>query len=524
MGTQRLWLVGLLLALASLSSGVVGQDVAASLAWQQATPYVAPDFEAYFPDDVEGAALLDELYAANTLRQLDEEEFLAVIRQGLRRTTNHRTLILSFVGNRLIWNQEQQHPLAIELCYHAADFSEQAERYGSRHYAVYFGLSVVHEKTPAILRTLADLCVAVDDPNDIGRVAWGAADQMDALLPLLEPHLESSDSYVREKAEAVRSIFAGEMGAFEWATLRAQQPPRPEPWEEMPEVREALRTGDSQARMEMLERITAEQLAKDMNDSYLADFAAVADDPDPLVRQKLATLVSGRWIWGAGLHLISDPAVDLALRLSHDDDPDVRYAAVYYGLSTYRGLRDDVLERLVTLAIDPAEAPVRGRVLWALERYGDRLASVLETDLHGEDLPRARAVYGLYRTVLGERPSFMPPGLAGPRDLVGTWVVTVASDGENAMRTMNRQPLTVVQDESGLLELQGDTAEALGGDALAHLIFTEVGDVLHFSFHTMVESAILRSTGRLTAGRIEGTSQWDGGDDLMVWSAERADD
>ena len=162
----------------TLASHCLEQD-GAPRAWQQLVPYVPPSFESYFPDDEEGAAALDELIGRNALRDLPDEEFLQTVRRGLRRTTNHRTSILSWVGNRMVWGVEDQNADAIELCYHAADFSEQAARYGARHYAVYFGLSVVHEKTPAILRTLADLSVAVDDPNDIGRVAWGAATQID---------------------------------------------------------------------------------------------------------------------------------------------------------------------------------------------------------------------------------------------------------------------------------------------------------------------------------------------------------
>jgi len=75
---------------------------AGTRAWQQDAPYVAPDFEGYFPNDVEGGKALDIVYDNNTLRGLDDEEFLAVIRRGFRHTKNHRTLILSTVGNRFI--------------------------------------------------------------------------------------------------------------------------------------------------------------------------------------------------------------------------------------------------------------------------------------------------------------------------------------------------------------------------------------------------------------------------------------
>ncbi len=46
-------------------------------------------------------------------------------------------------------------------------------------------------------------------------------------------------------------------------------------------------------------------------------------------------------------------------------------------------------------------------------------------------------------------------------------------------------------------------------------------EILHFSFVTPIETAILRSTGKLAGDRIEGTSRMDGSDTLVVWTAVR---
>ncbi len=502
----------------ALSSLVPLQQDDDAFAWRSVDPYVAPDFERYFPDDEAAGRKLDELYDANTLRKLPEEEFLAVIRAGLRHTTQHRTLILSYVGNRLIWGVESQHPGAIELCYHAADFREEAARYGCRHYAVYFGLSVVKEKTPAILHTLADLAVAIDDPNDIGRIAWGAADQIDALLPYLEPHLKSEDPWVREKAQAVERIFRGELRAFDWAAERAKGPPRPKPHVEMPEVREALRHGDGATRLAMLGRIGKENLVRDMDDTYLPDFAACAEDPDPKVREQVAIVVGGAWIWRAGLHRLSDPAVDLMLRLSRDPDPDVRYRAVYYGLSTYRGEREDVLQRMVEMATDPAEARNHARLAWGLERHGDRLRALLDTHLAGEDAIRAQRAWDLHQRVFEERPTIVPPGIAAPDDLVGTWVVRVLAGGS---QHVSIPPLRVVQDEAGILTLAGHDVDEADGPFFGDFAWVEVGETLYFSFHTRVETAIVRTTGKLTGDQIEGMTRIDGDEHVAVWTAKR---
>ena len=508
-------LLGCLLALAPNT----GQE--SPRAWQQVEPYRAPDFEAYFPDDEEGAKRLDQLIARNTLRSLEDDEFLQSVRSGLRRTENHRTTILSWVGNRFIWGKDPQDADAIELCYHASDFSETAEKYGARHYAVYFGLSVVTEKTPSILRTLAELCVAVDDPNDIGRVAWGAASQLDELLSYLAPSLASEDPWDREKAQAVERIFKGELGAFEWASKRALEPARPRPWKEMPDVRRGLREGDSESRLALLARIQAEGLARHMNDSYLADFAVAATDPDPDVRQQVAIFVGGNWIWRAGLHLIADEATDLLLKLARDSEPEVRDSAVYYGLSTYRGPREDVLSRLVEMALSSTESRSHDRIHWALKNHGERASTALDTLLRGDDVQRARGAYALYKKVFEERPQFAPEGIAGPKDLLGSWTLSIKAP---EVRKTKLGPILIVEDEKGALGFELPEPGPFESALLEDLAWTEVGSTLHFSFSWNVEGLVVRTTGELSGDRMSGTSRADGSDSLFVWSARRGQD
>jgi hypothetical protein len=197
---------------------VISTGCSKQLDWQQEEPYIAPNFEAFFPDDIEGGQKLDALWEAPDKDNRTDEEILTTVRLGLRNTQQHRTLVLRWIGSKYIWNIEPQNEDAIEIMYHAADFSgENADPYGTRHYAVYFGLSVVKPKTPSIMRTLVNLCMVVDDPNDLHRVSWGAQSQRDELLQYLQPYLDSDDQATREKAKVLEQIFTGELNAKEWA-------------------------------------------------------------------------------------------------------------------------------------------------------------------------------------------------------------------------------------------------------------------------------------------------------------------
>lgn len=198
-------------------------DSAESRAWQRTGSYVPPSFETFFPDDETGGVALNQLWRSNDKDARSDQEILDTVRNGLRHTNAHRTSILRWIGNKYIWGQSRQNPDAIEIMYHAADFSgKQADPYGTRHYAVYFGLSVTQPKTPSILRTLAELAIRVDDPNDLSRIQWGCQNQREELLKYLAPFLASDDEAVRAKAQVCEKIFKGELKAFGWAANQAK--------------------------------------------------------------------------------------------------------------------------------------------------------------------------------------------------------------------------------------------------------------------------------------------------------------
>lgn len=182
-------------------------------AWQQTDHFIAPNFESYFPDDSEGGRKLDTLWESKDKDERDDEEILTTVRDGLRNTTKHRTLILGWIGSKYIWSKSPQNDEAIEIMYHASDFPERANvRGGTRHYSVYYGLSVVNPKTPSTLRALADLCMT-DEGTDIKRVHWGVEcgvkiDQRNELISYLQPYLESKNKKTKDRAEFLKATWS----------------------------------------------------------------------------------------------------------------------------------------------------------------------------------------------------------------------------------------------------------------------------------------------------------------------------
>ena len=178
--------------------------------WQRTDKYVPANFEAFFPDDAEGGKKLDALFPTLTIDPRPDSDILSIVRNGLRRTTKHRTFVLRAIGNRYVWGKDPQNSKAVEIMYHAAD---PADKYGTRHYAVYFGLSVLKHKPPNVLRTLIDICMKGED---VGRTTWGCKPQLDELRGYLKPYLQSQDAEERQMAALLEKHFKGEIDFGKW--------------------------------------------------------------------------------------------------------------------------------------------------------------------------------------------------------------------------------------------------------------------------------------------------------------------
>lgn len=299
------------------------------LAWTSSDPVIPPNFSGYFPDDPEAGKRLDH-HVNNQFRNIpSDEDFLEAVRLGFRNMTNHRTTMLSSVGNKYIWNREPQNPEAIELMYHAVD----NPNLGERHSAIYSGLSVVKPKPPAVLKALVDVAMTTDDPNDTRRIAWGASDQAQELIEYLSPYLASDQTDVREHARALKGIFSGELSAREYWRQNRRAEAEPVFGPQMDELRTRLANGSSQERHEVFKTFRSNHLdllVKD-KDAWLEAFIAASSDPDERVRRYVAQAVGSGWVWG--VEEIDERAVDVLFKLAGDPDREVRYDANYYGLN-----------------------------------------------------------------------------------------------------------------------------------------------------------------------------------------------
>lgn len=404
----RIWVVLLSVSVwagpVAVSAGDTGGNVVAApwteaYAWRDQHTYRPPDFESYFPDSIVGARELEAWWGADDNARAGSAENLQIVRRGLRCYDGGRMPVLRWVGRTYILGKALQHPDAIELMYHATDcpvdFYDGEE---TRSAAIYFGLSVVAPKTDSILRTLVDLCMARNDPNDLSRIAWGVESQRDEALRFLTPYRESEVEALARKADDVGKILRRELRAFAWAEGRHRAHLELAYGDQLEFIAAVLRSGTVEARRSTLAVVESEGLALIMEDGQVGDFVRCATDPDPRVRARVARILGTRWI--ASVPVPDSKAIDLLLTLSEDGDPMVRRDAVYHGLTAIQRKEPEVLRRLLEMVFTTEDSELHARILWGFRGHQEDVRTLLERFMTQDGTgAKARDVYA---ELLGE--------------------------------------------------------------------------------------------------------------------------
>ncbi len=376
-------------------------------AWRRTDRYEPPDFDRYFPDDPEGARALAALLKEDRRDGPPAEEIFRIVRRGLRRLDGRgQEQVLAWIGGEYIWGKTRQEPDAIEILYHASDFRRKpsGNPFDTRYNAVYYGLSVVQPKPPAVLRTAVEICMASEEPNNLSRIAWGVGSQRDEAIAYLKPFLGSDDPAVREKAEAVERMLKGELNAFAWAGEQMEKRARAKYGHRIPDLEKALREGASRGRLETLYLISSEWIGLILDEPSLGAFAACAGDADERVRQEVARVV-GQFQHNWSSRWKSPAAVDLLLRLTRDESAEVRYMAVYHGLTQLPQVKqEEVARRLLELAISDRHPGLNDRIAWGLQNDRALAAKVLNEFLRDGDPARAKKVRTIYKEMTGREP------------------------------------------------------------------------------------------------------------------------
>jgi hypothetical protein len=164
-------------------------------------------------------------------------------------------------------------------------------------------------------------------------------------------------------------------------------------------IQEMLVTGHSGMRLHSLAMITQGKVKSGIDESFLPGFRACSEDTATPVRSVAARLMGQNLV--AGLDEPNAEAVELLMKLAKDESADVRFSAVYHGLTQLNNKSDEVVALLLDVAATDRENSLYDQIALSLEDSREQAIRILDGKLKTED---AIAIYEIYEGMTGQVP------------------------------------------------------------------------------------------------------------------------
>lgn len=375
--------------------------------------------DTFFPNDPEAGQELDMLLVNKDyiFRPPPYGDWLDIVRRGFRRASlDTQRNLMSTIHYKFISQPKEPNELAIKIIYYASFDPNLTDA------AVYYGLARMKNKPRYVLERLVEVALEYRQLSIINSLLY---DQKQDFLQLLEPYSQSSDPNIAQQAQTVKQVLDGTLSGRQltrqWDEIRAKQ--RTQKAKEnylkevkklkeqlganLPELKKNLIEGDSQTRLKELKRIKEDRLYMIIDEDFFDAFEKCAEDINSLVKINTITTVGRHWIWSPRFKPQSQRAIQLAMKLSEDPDPQVRKRAVRYGLSVVKNKSDEIIKHLINIAMTTADYEVIHRIAWGLQSDKESaepiILNYLETGSYGRD-----KLTDLYIQIFGKDPPTIP--------------------------------------------------------------------------------------------------------------------
>jgi hypothetical protein len=185
-----------------------------------ADEFVAPNFEAFFADDAEAGAKLDQVYAGRENFTLSDRELLELFRRGVRSSAQTPNTMFSWISSALGWPRD---PLLTEIFYQALDTKAP---FKFRDAGIYYGFGLGTAKTKNILEAMYQVYMTppfdrTTNGNMRYRILWGVGNHEDdkyflstRFAEALRGHTKLSDEALRQADLAYRQLADEDLPNF----------------------------------------------------------------------------------------------------------------------------------------------------------------------------------------------------------------------------------------------------------------------------------------------------------------------
>jgi hypothetical protein len=246
----------------------------------------APDFEAFFADDLEAAAKLDALFDNRESLELTDRQLLELFRRGMRRSAHAPNELFGWIAGALGWPND---PLLTEIFYQTLDPKAPLK---VRDAGIYYGFGLGTAKTKNILRALYRVYMAPPfdrstNGNMRSRILWGVRDHEDDKHFLTTQFERALQDHTSLSNEALRQADIA------YHELTGREPPNASDYASRGHYLVVAVDGDSksidESKRQIQERIGNSQHMVDMK------FAA-GEDEDILVMSVVRGTAGMQWL------------------------------------------------------------------------------------------------------------------------------------------------------------------------------------------------------------------------------------
>ena len=165
-------------------------------------------------------------------------------------------------------------------------------------------------------------------------------------------------------------------------------------------LQEMLVIGPSGLKLHSLAMITQGKAKDGVDESFLPGFKVCSEDCATTVRSLTARLLGQHFV--EGKETPNPEAVSLLIKLGQDESSDVRYSAVYHGLTQIQNKSPETVELLIDVAVSNREQGLYERIIQSLEGDREQVVRILDKKLKDSD---DIAIYEIYEDLAGKKPA-----------------------------------------------------------------------------------------------------------------------
>ncbi len=218
-------------------------------------------------------------------------------------------------------------------------------------------------------------------------------------------------------------------------------------------MQEALNTGSSHMKMHALNMIIKDKVETGIDDSFLPALKTCAADETMPIRALTARALGQKFV--VGREYPNNETLTLLMKLAEDEAKDVRFNAIYYGLTQVKNKTPELAEFLIDYIANNRDDLLFDRIIVSLSNYKPQVTEILNQKLKGED---SISYYEIYEEFTGKEPpskgKFLNMPSSRPRLYIAKSSFKTAEQAASKLETLLtsqglENPVIEASDQSG---------------------------------------------------------------------------